>query len=64
MRCLLEVLQEYSLEDEVSHPDTLNYLQEFVSVNELENVKVKIVFMTNMIVSSKHCRDWKQIKTK
>ena len=30
-------------EDEVAHPDTLNYLLEFVSVNELEKVKVKMV---------------------
>lgn len=30
-------------EYEVAHPDTLNYLLEFVSVNELEKVKVKMV---------------------
>ena len=30
-------------EDEVAHPDTLNYLLEFVSVNEIGKVKVKMV---------------------
>ena len=30
-------------EDEVAHPDTLNYLLKFVSVSELEKIKVKMV---------------------